>query len=422
MSLTTKIVVPVFAVVFVVSGVLSAHAQDPASGGLARVAAMLEAGAEPVRIVCFGDSVTGLYYHTGGRRTYSDMLQIALQRLYPAASVTVINAGISGHSTVNALARIGTDVLAHRPHLVTVMFGLNDMTKLTLEEYSTNLTSIITQCRATSAEVLLCTPNAVEETDRRPSSKLETYVAAMRQVGADNSVPVVDCYAAYQQVRVADPLAFAFLMSDEIHPNMDGHKLFAQVIAEAIAGKPVSLEDVGPPFPAMPKTLALLKEGKPVRVYAMPPYDTLIAPALQSVFPSAQVEVTMWPVEGRSVPQLEADAKPVREMGVDLVIVAVPAQANAETREKYLRSYSWVMNHALSFGRQEWDVIAFPPSTANPALAEDEKEAFARQRIHAQDLGTIARADGDETPVAQLLEEWVKEQFAESGATSSAKE
>ncbi|MCC6694751.1 MAG: hypothetical protein IT365_03875 [Candidatus Hydrogenedentes bacterium] len=409
-------------VAFAVIGVFPVPAQTPAAAGLERVAGLLESGAESVRIVCFGDSVTGVYYHTGGRRAYADMLQIALQRTYPKASVTVINAGISGNNTANALARIGTDVLAHRPHLVTVMFGLNDMTNLTLEEYSANLTSIITQCRATSAELLLCTPNAVEETDRRPSSKLETYVAAMRQVGADNSVAVVDCYAAYQQERAADPLAFALLMSDEIHPNMDGHRLFAKLIAEQISGKPVSLDDVGFPFPAMPKTLALLKEGKPVRVHAMPPYDTLIAPALLSVFPSANLEVTAWPVEGRSVPQLEEDAKAVRKMGVDLVIVAVSAEANAESREKYLRSYSWVMNHALSFAYQEWDVIAFPPSTANPALAGDEKEALARQRIRAQDLGTITRADRDETPVAQLLETWIKEQFTESGTATSAKE
>ncbi len=29
---------------------------------------------KPVRVVCFGDSVTGVYYHTGSRRAYTDML------------------------------------------------------------------------------------------------------------------------------------------------------------------------------------------------------------------------------------------------------------------------------------------------------------------------------------------------------------
>jgi hypothetical protein len=210
---------------------------------------------------------------------------------------------------------------------------------------------------------------------------------------------------AFQQVRSEDEFEFALLMSDEIHPNMDGHKLFAELMAETIAGQPVSLEDVGFPNPAMPKTSLLLREGKPVKVHAMPPYDVLIGPALRACVPSAQVEVTTWPVEGRSLSEIEEDAKQVRGMGVDLVIVAVPAAAASETREAFVRSYSWIMNYALSFARQEWDVIALPPSTANPDLTEEETatDRLARQLIHAQDLGTISRDPGEVAPVEVLL-------------------
>jgi len=34
---------------------------------------------EPLKIVCFGDSVTGVYYHTGGRRAWPELLQLVLQ-------------------------------------------------------------------------------------------------------------------------------------------------------------------------------------------------------------------------------------------------------------------------------------------------------------------------------------------------------
>ncbi len=85
---------------------------------------------EAARVVCFGDSVTGVYYHTGSRRAYTDMLGIALRKLAPQAKVEMINAGISGHTTENALARIDRDVIVHKPDLVTVMFGLNDMTRV----------------------------------------------------------------------------------------------------------------------------------------------------------------------------------------------------------------------------------------------------------------------------------------------------
>jgi hypothetical protein len=82
------------------------------------------------------------------------------------------------------------------------------------------------------------------------------------------------------------------LLSDSIHPNMDGHKEFASEIAKVISGKEISLKDVGPPLPAMRHTLALLKEGKPVKVLAMPPYDRLIGPSLNKLYPNAKVIVT----------------------------------------------------------------------------------------------------------------------------------
>ncbi|MBX7255124.1 MAG: SGNH/GDSL hydrolase family protein [Candidatus Hydrogenedentes bacterium] len=382
-----------------------------------KIVDMLNQGVEPVRIVCFGDSVTGVYYHTGGRRAYADMLGIALKRLYPSAKVEVINAGVSGHTTVDGLARIDKDVLAHKPHLVTVMFGLNDITRVAKEDYANNLSTIIEKCRAVGSEVLLCTPNAVFDTESRPSSKLEDYIAALHDVAKKQNAPVAECYAGFQKVREQDAGAFGFLMSDEIHPNMDGHKYFAEMMAETITGKPVSLSDEPSPFPAIPKTLALLKEGKPVRVYAMPPYDALIADALRSSFPSASLVVTPWQTDGKTVPQLEEDAKAIRGIGVDLVVVAIPIEADADTPDQYGRSYRWVMNHALSFGYQEWDVVAFAPSLAKPELSPEQqaKDEIARRLIRAQDLGTVVREGGNTTPAAQLLADWVKTQTLEPG-------
>ena len=84
---------------------------------------------QAVKIVCFGDSVTGVYYHTGGRRAYTAMVGVALSGAFPKAGVTAINAGISGNTTADGLKRMQKDVLAHKPDLVTVMFGLNDMVR-----------------------------------------------------------------------------------------------------------------------------------------------------------------------------------------------------------------------------------------------------------------------------------------------------
>ena len=117
---------------------------------------------EPVRIVCFGDSITGRYYHSGGRRAWSDMLQVALCRLYSDADIGVINAGVSGNTSAQGLARMQTDVLDHHPHLVVIMFGMNDLAygKVTPEKdaakkaaFAANLDQMVSKCRSVEAEV-----------------------------------------------------------------------------------------------------------------------------------------------------------------------------------------------------------------------------------------------------------------------------
>ena len=375
----------------------------------AKTAALLQAGQEPVRIVCFGDSITGVYYHTGGRRAWHDMLALALQRLYPQARIEMTNAGISGHTTVDALARIDRDVLAHRPHLVVVMFGMNDVTRVPPESFRANLAEIVQRCRGVGAEVVLCTPNSVyPEDSARPVAKLAAYAQIVRDVAAEQRAPLADCYQAYEDVRARDRRAWMALMSETIHPNMRGHKLFAEVVAQVVSGKRVSLDDEPPPFPALPRTLSLLAKHQPVKVLAMPPYDTLIPGALKFLAPDARAKITTWPTEGQSLAQIEAWSKTVRDLRPDLVVVAVPATAAAASEEQFLRSYSWVLNWSLSFGYQEWDCIAILPSVADPMLSPTERaaETTALEVIEGQDIGWLQRAPNDETPAGELLAKW----------------
>ena len=85
---------------------------------------------EETRIVCFGDSITGVYYHTGNRMAYADFVEQGLRRLFPKTPVHVLNAGVSGDTTEKGLARMDRHVLGCKPHLVVVMFGLNDASGL----------------------------------------------------------------------------------------------------------------------------------------------------------------------------------------------------------------------------------------------------------------------------------------------------
>ena len=293
------------------------------------------------------------------------------------------------------------------------MFGMNDLVRIPLAEFKKNLKEITARCRHGGAEVLLCTQDSVMETAARPGQKLAEFTQAIREVGKDEGVGVVDCFALFEAVRANDTFAWTLLHSDEIHPNMDGHKVFAAALARSISGKAISLNDAGPPRPALRHARALLEAGKQVRVLAMPPYDRLIAPALTQLYPDAKVTVTAWPTEGQSLSQIRQAAAKVRMMGMDLVLLAVPASAGAPTPEEFHQHYAWIMNLSLSFGPQQWDVVAVPPSITEPLQTPEERrhEEFARRLIAAQDLHMVAREQGNAAATSEVLLTWLKEQL-----------
>ena len=373
---------------------------------------------DPVKVVCFGDSVTGVYYHSGSRRAYTDMLGIALQRVSGVPNVEMINAGISGHTTVNALARIDRDVLAHKPDVVTVMFGLNDMTRVSLDDYRANLKTIVEKCRGIGAEVVLATPNNVIDTPSRPTNKLIMYCDVVREVGRETGVSICDTYQQLDGIREIKPSDWRLLMSDAIHPNMAGHKNMAEQLARAITGTKVSLENEPPLSPTLQRTLARIKDNQPVRVLAMAPYDSIFESALQSVSDKIQVDLTPWPVEGLSLAQIEQDAKArVRAAKPDLVLIAIPQSAVAESDETFASSYAWTMNWSLNFGPPTWDCVVIHPSVTDIEAKSRPRGDLVRRLVAAQDLHLVDRKTGDVADPAKLIESWLTDELKGPVAT-----
>lgn len=359
----------------------------------------------PRKVVCLGDSVTGVYYHTGSRRAYSDMLQIALRRIEPEGEAVVINAGISGNTTRDGLTRLERDVLVHKPTHVTVMFGLNDVTRVPLEEYRKNLSAIVDRCQAAGAEVILCTPNNVIETRDRPIAKLEVYCGVVRDVAKARGLRLCDVYAEMEAFRKKDHAAWRLVLSDEIHPNMDGHKRMASAIARTLTGKTVDLSDVSPMRPALPHVREKIAKKETIRVLAMPPYDGWVAEGLRDS--NARIEVTPWPAKGLDLRGLEQDAKArVRAFKPDLVIVALPRGGKDVPLEQFIHDQTWIMNWSLPFGPGGWDCVVVHPNVNGPG--SDPRDALVSKLIRAQDVPWIERMNGDLRDGRELFEEWFR--------------
>jgi lysophospholipase L1-like esterase len=378
---------------------------------------------EETRIVCFGDSITGIYYHTGGHRAWSHLLGDQLAQAWPRARLIVFNAGVSGNTTADALARLDADVLAHRPHLVVMKFGMNDTARLSAGDFRANLHALCDRIRDAGSELLLLTPNGVDPGDAgRPPEKVAAYAAIVREVGRERGLPVADVRAAFAAVQASDPADWLRLMSDTIHPNLRGHALIAATAAAVLTGLPAGPAVVPPlrqPGPAaFARTREKLQAGQPVNVLAMAPLDTLIAAAARERYPKAELHVTRWETAGKSLAALEADAtaegwmKYRSQTGLtppDLVLVAVPASAEPIPGIPYYRTFGAILNRAQWFDGTGWDCVVVLPSVVQSHLtpAEAEREQIARTVAHDKDVPVIERnaghCDNAEDLLVQML-------------------
>ena len=75
-------------------------------------------------IVFLGDSITQQGAGPGG---YVTLFREAIEKTRPDSGIKVIGAGIGGHKVPDLEARLDKDVLAHKPSVVVIYIGINDV-------------------------------------------------------------------------------------------------------------------------------------------------------------------------------------------------------------------------------------------------------------------------------------------------------
>ena len=143
------------------------------------------------------------------------------------------------------------------------------------------------------------------------------------------------------------------------------------------------------------------------------PRDEMVKPVFQSVFKKATIDVTTWPTRNLTLAQIEQSAKKkVRAMKPDLVLIAVPQTAAADSDETFARSYGWVMNWSLNFGPPTWDVVIVHPSITTNSAKPNARDQLIRRLVSAQDLLLIDRSPGSVLAPREILQAWLRRQTA----------
>ena len=163
-------------------------------------------------IVAFGDSLT---YGTGAaeNESYPAVLAQLIQR-------NVVRAGVPGETTVGGLARLEGVIAEHRPALVIVCLGGNDMLrKLDEAQTRSNLREIIRTIKGRGIAVALVGV---------PKPALITSAPAFyAELAQEFDLP-------YEGKVVTDVLYRAEFKADPIHPNAKGYRRIAEAIAELL--------------------------------------------------------------------------------------------------------------------------------------------------------------------------------------------
>lgn len=168
----------------------------------------------------------------------------------------VINAGVSGNTTREMLARLETDVFAHRPDLVVLLAGTNDCCNsgklaepaATAATYAALVDAILPRAR-----LILATPpayhapflaarHAAAAYGALPAAeRMRQARAALAALAARHRLPLVDLHAITAGAGLIgeDPRSWTINPAnggrpDGVHPSADGYRAIAAAIAVAV--------------------------------------------------------------------------------------------------------------------------------------------------------------------------------------------
>jgi len=223
-------------------------------------------------IVCFGTSITRGYPYVPEGDTYPAVLERRLNRRlkHDGEAVTVINSGVPGENTVEGLARINEDVLAHRPDLVVIEFACNDVRyepekRVELDDFAANLRRMIELIREICTDIIVCTPTPIVDAFHVYSQEVDFYEPwggcnnalmeydeVIRDVVAGDDLMLCDLKQVFLDRAVesefngdtddaGDLTCIADLISryDGVHPTVRGQRLIALELYRIIRAIPL---------------------------------------------------------------------------------------------------------------------------------------------------------------------------------------
>ena len=192
-------------------------------------------------ILAVGDSVTD------DDQSWLEMLRYLISIRRPDDGVRIINAGVSGDTTTDAISRF-SELTQLRPDWILFMIGLNDARKhggapdktlVSLEETGKNLRELRRFAVAqTTADLVWITPPAIIEkkvSEYWLFKKLQTRwantdICAIADLIRQLPGKIIDVQSVF-----GNPPSSELLLDDGLHPSLQGQKTIVTALVETLA-------------------------------------------------------------------------------------------------------------------------------------------------------------------------------------------
>lgn len=176
-------------------------------------------------ILCFGDSITAGYGLDDTNDAYPGLLQKKIDSL--GLDYTVINSGVSGETTAGGRSRIDW-ILNQDIDIFLLELGANDgLRGVPLSETRANLQAIIDAVRSKDPEITIILAGM-----ELPPNMGQDYTSEFRNIFSDLAEKNDLVFIPFLLKDVGG--VEALNQSDGIHPNVEGHKIVANTVWEAL--------------------------------------------------------------------------------------------------------------------------------------------------------------------------------------------
>jgi lysophospholipase L1-like esterase len=187
----------------------------------------------------------------GARGGYGDAIEGLIERTLSGIDVIMINRGVSGELAADAALRMKNEIALNEPDLVLWQVGTNDaLAYVPAAEFAETLRRQIEWLKAHKVDIVLVGLQFASEMQR--DEHYRQIRDTLRQVAADENVPVIRFYEAMQIVRGASADSPS---AGDFERNEAGYNCLAQYVARAITlGAFAKNLPKNRPMPAPPAT------------------------------------------------------------------------------------------------------------------------------------------------------------------------